>query len=180
MDPLALTFEVDDIRPIFPLDDRLGPAWDCVVLVLVDLTEKMEVDPLRLALSINAFAAFSFRPSAGGDDSFSFSFWVVVFLGLAMVIGGLGISRKLDPVGLDLVANVVCNYSVSLSRCIKRDLELTFGLTLFNGLGCRSTSANGSYSSFRISALPWLIASFARFNSSVRASLLAASCLFLR
>ena len=61
---------------------------------LLDLTENMEVAFPRFALSNKALAAFSFLPSAGGDDSLSFPFVVVVvaFLDLGMIAGGRGIS----------------------------------------------------------------------------------------
>jgi len=61
---------------------------------LFDLTEKIEVAFPRFALSNRALAAFSFLPSAGGDDSFSLPFVVVVvaFLDLGMIAGGRGIS----------------------------------------------------------------------------------------
>jgi hypothetical protein len=56
------------------------------------LTENIEVAFPLFALSIKALAAFSFLPSAGGDDSFSFAF-VLLFLGdLGIIAGGRGIS----------------------------------------------------------------------------------------
>lgn len=60
------------------------------------MTEKIEVDFPRFALSNNALAAFSFLPNAGGDDSLSLPFVVVVvvvaFLDLGMIADGRGIS----------------------------------------------------------------------------------------
>ena len=59
------------------------------------MTENIEVAFPLFALSIKALAAFSFLPNAGGDDSLSFAFAVLVvvdFLDLGIIAGGLGIS----------------------------------------------------------------------------------------
>jgi len=78
--------------PVLDIDEiRCGGRGDG----LLDLTEKIEVAFPRFALSNKALAAFSFLPSAGGDDSLSFPFVVVVvvdFLDLGMIAGGRGIS----------------------------------------------------------------------------------------
>lgn len=58
------------------------------------MTENIEVAFPLFALSIKALAAFSFLPNAGGDESFSRAFVVVVvdFLDLGIIAGGRGIS----------------------------------------------------------------------------------------